>query len=755
MNPARACAVKAESAQHAIATLKGAGPPGTSRSHMPSLAWRRSAAPLVYAALALWLHRHLVVAPSTRVYDQWVIGHDSLLHVWALAWGQHALWTDPAHVFDGPIFFPHRGALLFSDHLLGLSLLLAPFRLLTDDVVLLHNLVVIASPFLNAMAMFALARHLTGDRIGAFAAGIAYAFVPFRADADLNQVQMLVAWWAPLLFLGAIRALETGRRRWAALAGVSLFLQGMTGIYLTAFVLPFLALAHVWWLRPFPPRAHRRGWIRLLAAEAAAALALAPTALAYRYVQASLGTARSPVLNALLSIPPSRLNGHLALASLALPVVAAIVWRRAVPFPWRRDFPLALALALGGTVLAMGPVIALPEPAGRILGPYALFLGLPGFTALRAPGRMLHVATLGIALLTAGGVAAMRRRLPFVPAVGATALVLGGFAWQAWPGPTMLGDDAATTHADATIVADAPTSPPGSPHDWIRRERITTPLAEIPFGASARAEQIYTYRAISHWAPMANGNMGVKPALHGYLTRRLRSFPDDGTVGDLVSLGIRHVIVHEAELRPARRQAVHEAATSPEATLIERHRHGTDVVYALAPDAEPRTVELGPAQARDRWTVTTSENREDAPRIVDASPTTVWSNWGALERALRPWWAPQPFLRTWAEFIQRQPARVTVDLGTPVSLAAVSLALPGADPDVLALLMLDLSDDGTTWHTTTAPLLAIPNVGRVVTHGAEGRYAFVFPEPVTTRHLRLRVIGLEWRLGDLAVHPAR
>src|SRR5262245_44408464 len=110
--------------------------------------WPLALAVLAYAGLAVALHWPLVRKLATDVYAQDIPGNDSLLHVWTLAWGQHGLATDPLHVLDANIFHPYPLTLLYSDHLLGLAVLLAPLRLVTDDVVLVHNLVVVAAPIL-------------------------------------------------------------------------------------------------------------------------------------------------------------------------------------------------------------------------------------------------------------------------------------------------------------------------------------------------------------------------------------------------------------------------------------------------------------------------------------------------------------------------------------------------------------------------------------------------------------------------------
>src|SRR5205823_3519625 len=123
----------------------------------------------------------------------------------------------------------------------------------------------------------------------------------------------------------ARRAIAHDRVRDGLLAGIVLALQGLTGIYLTAFVLPFLLLAHLFWLRRFPVGAHRRGWAALALAEVAAIALLVPIGLAYRGVQESLGVSRSVALNALLALRPGSLPEYLPVVSLGALVLAGIL----------------------------------------------------------------------------------------------------------------------------------------------------------------------------------------------------------------------------------------------------------------------------------------------------------------------------------------------------------------------------------------------------------------------------------------------
>src|SRR6185503_14960718 len=527
-------------------------------------------AALTYTAFAVVLHWQLVQGLANDVYAQQIPGSDSLLHIWTLAWGQHGLATDPLHVLDANIFHPYPLTLLYSDHLLALAVLFAPLRLFTDNVVLVHNLVVVAAPVLSALAMFALVRDLTGSGAGAFIGGLVYGFAPLRMLFDRTQVQMLAAWWLPLILLYARRTLVDARLADAVRAGAVLVAQGASGIYLTAFFAPFLGLAHLLWLRTHPLGSHARGWRRLLGAEAGAALALMPFALAYRRLQASLGTVRSPVLNALLSISNSvdPFKNYVPLVTLALLFVAALVLRRRLPLAFRREAWLFVAIAFGALVLALGPALPLPFGWGSCWGPYSLFVSLPGFTALRAPGRMLHVALVGAAALAGGGAAALlvgqTRRLQAALLVAITTLAVV----ECWTPPF-------ETRLVRKLVLIDPV------HEWLANDPYPMRLVEIPLDEYGISASNYQYASTLHWRKTLVGNMGILPPAYPYMVRRLQRFPAKDVLADLRRLDVTHAVVHRGDANRTTSAALAAAQSGPAPLLKRRWSHGPTAVYSI------------------------------------------------------------------------------------------------------------------------------------------------------------------------------
>src|SRR5439155_5274752 len=54
---------------------------------------------------------------------------DPLLNAWILDWDCYALTHQPPHLFGAPIFYPAKYPLAYSEHLVGVALLILPFWL--------------------------------------------------------------------------------------------------------------------------------------------------------------------------------------------------------------------------------------------------------------------------------------------------------------------------------------------------------------------------------------------------------------------------------------------------------------------------------------------------------------------------------------------------------------------------------------------------------------------------------------------------
>ena len=243
-----------------------------------SVTGRRGAAPaaafLFFAAASVAMTWPLVAHPGRFVSDP----GDPYLNAWILHWDWQQLFRDPAHLFDGNIFYPARLALAFSENLFGAAVFGFPLYFAGVSPLAVYNVLFLLGITLSGFGAWALVRELTGSGAAALVAGIAYAFAPFRFD-QLPHIQMQWAGWIPLAILFLWRYLESARRRDLVLFTVFFVANAWTCVYYAVFG----AIAVVVTLAVHPPAGGSRGaLVRPLGfAFAAALVAIAPLYLPY------------------------------------------------------------------------------------------------------------------------------------------------------------------------------------------------------------------------------------------------------------------------------------------------------------------------------------------------------------------------------------------------------------------------------------------------------------------------------------------
>jgi hypothetical protein len=240
---------------------------------------------------------------------------DPLLNTWTLGWG--AQWLGGGrHVWDAPIFHPHPDTFAYSEHLLGISLFVAPVYWLTGNAVLMYNVALLASFVLAGASMYLLVQSLTGRRDVAIVMALAFACSPIRI-AQIARLQMLMTGWLPLALWGIHRYAATRRRGYLATFGVSTVLLVLSNMYMLLIgALPIGAAMIFELVRSGRGRSGTAGtsgsagcealergggWTDRLTLARGFALALVLTGFAlwpvvdkYRDVQASMGFTRDP-----------------------------------------------------------------------------------------------------------------------------------------------------------------------------------------------------------------------------------------------------------------------------------------------------------------------------------------------------------------------------------------------------------------------------------------------------------------------------
>ena len=200
---------------------------------------------VLLAVLTSWpliLHMSTHIAPDLG---------DPVRTAWEIAWVGHAMLHDPTHLFDSNAFYPHPLSLAFSDSLLGYGPA-AFFGSGTVAALVRYNLLFLWAWSLCFVGAYLLARELGLRWYAAAAAGVAFAYAPYRVT-EAGHLHVISSGGLALAMFLLLRGYRGSGSRALVLAGwlvsawqISLgFTLGLQYSYLLV-VLALLVLWH-WW----------------------------------------------------------------------------------------------------------------------------------------------------------------------------------------------------------------------------------------------------------------------------------------------------------------------------------------------------------------------------------------------------------------------------------------------------------------------------------------------------------------------------
>src|SRR6266498_3738927 len=158
-----------------------------------------SLAAALFAALAALMTWPL--APNMRTAVAYP--GDPYINTWILDWDWYATLHQPLDLFQANAFYPARDSLAFSENLYGIALLLFPLRALGIGALTAHNVALLLGFAFSGFAAFLLGRMISGSALAGIAAGIFYAFVPWRFT-QLPHVQHVFAGWLPMMLVALL-----------------------------------------------------------------------------------------------------------------------------------------------------------------------------------------------------------------------------------------------------------------------------------------------------------------------------------------------------------------------------------------------------------------------------------------------------------------------------------------------------------------------------------------------------------------------
>jgi hypothetical protein len=266
---------------------------------------------------------------------------DPALNAWILWWNAHAV-PLTAQWWNAPSFWPVTGALAFSEHLLGITLVSTPLLWSGAAPVTTYNIALLISYPLTALATHGLTFAIVRRHGPALLAGLIMGFSPYRV-AQLPHIQMLWAFGMPLALLAAHRYVDTGSWRWLVALGASWLVLALSNSYFLLFFPVLFALWILWFAAGSPRRA-----ASIVAMGAGASLPLIPILWTYAAIHQAQRLVRR--FDEIESFGAD-------LTAIVTTAPDMIVWRR-LAAPGRGEgqlFPgmIALVLAVGAVALAL------------------------------------------------------------------------------------------------------------------------------------------------------------------------------------------------------------------------------------------------------------------------------------------------------------------------------------------------------------------------------------------------------------------
>ena len=354
---------------------------GTTQGRMESIR-KHAIVGALFLALAIGMTWPLALHPGSLATDE----GDPLLNSWIMGWDAHRITTLSLRgFFDANIFFPNRGTLNYSEHMVPEALVGMLPLLISGNPLLAYNVVWLLAMASSAFGAYLLAHRLTGSTGGAVFAGIAFGFSMFMMG-QLPHLQVLCAAGLPLSFYFLHRFCAGERVRDVVYLGLTVAVQMLANGYYAVILPTFLGVALVHYAIAARRLLDRRFLVRMLLLVAIVAAIAGPFLYQYAAFRAQMGFYRGvdydATLTSYLSAPRiNRLWGQITarfwraermffpgLVTLAVAAVGVrVAWLRLKetlpPRPARvapqRMFPVSSLFTLAAALLGMGVLAVL------------------------------------------------------------------------------------------------------------------------------------------------------------------------------------------------------------------------------------------------------------------------------------------------------------------------------------------------------------------------------------------------------------
>ena len=511
--------------------------------------------------------------------------HDDVwLNAWAVAWIAHQIPRNPLQLFDANMFFPHDGALAYTEPLLVPGLMAAPVLWLGGSPLLAHMVLVLLGYALTALGMYVLVRNWTGDFRAGLLSGALFAFCTALLTRSAH-IQGIHIYWLPLAFLAFQRLIEHRRPRDAAWLGLCVIGAALTSGYLVVFVFFALCAAALARADAFWGREGARVLLHLgVAAVGTAAILLV---VLWPYLQA--GHERPPVAEAtdLATVLGSYLASGAVVhqswsadyydsspaalfpgvVTLVLATVAVWLRRPTTPPGARR---MLLAAAAVGLVLSLGSFTPVYTWA---------YEWVPPLRGLRAVNRFGILPIFALAALAGIGLSGLRWPVspPRRSLLAVVVLLLAtGESFHGW-GSDPWRDTSGRVHRFL-----ARSSWPGAV--------VELPIYQRRYGFHRNAR--YLLASTVHWRPLVNGFGGFAPPDFDDNAHLASGFPSVLTVKWLQEIGVAYVVIDLNQYGDRMRRKLRELERRPDLAL--EAVEGETRLYRVQPETSRAIQALEP-----------------------------------------------------------------------------------------------------------------------------------------------------------------
>jgi hypothetical protein len=559
---------------------------------------RLAAAAALFVGLTLIATYPIVLAPGSYAFFTHA---DAQLNMWIMAWDAHALAHHPLNLLNANIFVPEPRTLLYSETLLGYAPIFVPILWLGGSPALANNAVLLFSITASGIAMYLLARHLTGRHGPAMVAGIAYAFVPYRF-VHIPQIQLTALEWMPLAFLCLHRFVERGDVKYAVGLGASAAMEAFCCVYYSAFLAVALVVGGVLLLLTDTRARAARTLATLAAVACATILGVAPLVGEYVRVHRTRGLTRSldeigerAALVSTYFSSTSRVHewlwggrlvtprdylfpGILAVTLAAIGIGAALVPAKRLPtLTLRRSIVMIYAaIALVGLAASFGPDgiagLSLYRP---------LAAALPILHGLRQTTRFGVLVIFGVSVLSAFGAAAVESSLRRFGAAVPVALAALMFL-------DLLVAPLRTDRPNGDALMRVPDTPPV--YRWLAEQDGRFAILELPYAPEHQLWEnaSYVYWSTVHWHGVVDAYSGFAPPDYRSLTHILDGFPDEVSRLALLQRHVLFVVVHRDRYQ-AWNRALNYARVDRTRWLTRVAQFPDVDVFRVEPDARQLT----------------------------------------------------------------------------------------------------------------------------------------------------------------------